>query len=480
MEGVKPAPATTVNSITDLAALLKRQAEEVHRTHEQWACHPRARWIAELMSELKPEQVAQLRKKERRLQVSAADDFPTRWELSAQFASAVIESWFADRSVEEVLAKSDKLGHTTLKGGVVLSGALVREWAAKEDIRLEGILPIIQALTAEEQAVPLYRVVSDNHFQTEGETNTSMNNLAAELRERLDSGRGGVGSLNTTWEFTDGASESGVGLLDDWMAKLDELAYTGDTDAFRLNGQNAFRLNHRLYLIWKLQGYCTPYHQDVHVPPHFTLYNQVSGVSTFHFLPLLIGLYATFVGRRGTDKLAALLAFLRCRGIGEIATLTPKQMLLILPSGAHGVFVPRVPPPHAGAACAPASSGSGAPQENDGLPPFDFSVIRAAELYAQPTDAFYSSRLMGDGDAWCRLIEQTDAERSEEELRLQAFTARQEALCNELQLTRDDWLYFAMRLQQQWEAVAQPALPPPSSPPKPASAPAPQDPTEAG
>lgn len=28
------------------------------------------------------------------------------------------------------------------------------------------------------------------------------------------------------------------------------------------------------YLIWKLPHYVTSYHQDTHVPPHFTLYNQ--------------------------------------------------------------------------------------------------------------------------------------------------------------------------------------------------------------
>ena len=35
----------------------------------------------------------------------------------------------------------------------------------------------------------------------------------------------------------------------------------------------------------------------------------------------------------------ALLAELRARGIGQLATIGPKQMLLILPAGAHGVFV---------------------------------------------------------------------------------------------------------------------------------------------
>jgi hypothetical protein len=56
-------------------------------------------------------------------------------------------------------------------------------------------------------------------------------------------------------------------------------------------------LNKRVYLIWKFPEYCTSYHQDTHVLPHFTLYNQCSGRSVFHFLPVLVGLFMTYTGR---------------------------------------------------------------------------------------------------------------------------------------------------------------------------------------
>ena len=38
------------------------------------------------------------------------------------------------------------------------------------------------------------------------------------------------------------------------------------------------------YLIWKLPHYVTSYHQDTHVPPHFTLYNQASRVGRWHLM----------------------------------------------------------------------------------------------------------------------------------------------------------------------------------------------------
>ena len=73
---------------------------------------------------------------------------------------------------------------------------------------------------------------------------------------------------------------SGVPLLDEYWATLD--------DALYVMGRRHVSINPRLYLIWKLQRYCTPHHQDVHVPPHFTLYNQVSGASSFHFFRLVV------------------------------------------------------------------------------------------------------------------------------------------------------------------------------------------------
>ena len=39
-------------------------------------------------------------------------------------------------------------------------------------------------------------------------------------------------------------------------------------------GQRVGRKGSLRYLIWKMPHYVTSYHQDTHVPPHFTVYNQ--------------------------------------------------------------------------------------------------------------------------------------------------------------------------------------------------------------
>ena len=113
------------------------------------------------------------------------------------------------------------------------------------------------------------------------------------------------------------------------------------------------------------------------MPPHLTLYNQTSGASAFHFLPLLVGLYATRLGRnQGPHALASLLATLQQRRVGQTATIGPGQLLLILPAGAHGVFVPRVPA--GGSHAVGAHAGGG---DAPGIAPFELSLIRAAEIY---------------------------------------------------------------------------------------------------
>ena len=163
---------------------------------------------------------------------------------------------------------------------------------------------------------------------------------------------------------------------------------------------------------------------------------QTCGASTFHFLPLLVGLYATHVGRqRGPAALAALLDELGARGIGEDATIGPQQMLLILPFGAHGVFVPR-------------------PRDNPSLPPFEVSLIRAAEIYISPVYDLYERRLRDDG--WSTPLPLTEEEWARDAALLAQFSAAQERVCAELGVTRQDWFYLATCLQQRWDAERPP------------------------
>jgi hypothetical protein len=62
------------------------------------------------------------------------------------------------------------------------------------------------------------------------------------LCKRLNHGGGGIGSLDTVFDYTKSTS-SGVMLLDDFKQQLDKIFHPHDI----------IDLNQRLYLIWKLQ-----------------------------------------------------------------------------------------------------------------------------------------------------------------------------------------------------------------------------------
>merc|ERR1712007_223533 len=157
------------------------------------------------------------------------------------------------------------------------------------------------------------------------------------------------------------------------------------------------------------------YHQDTHVPPHITLYNQVSGPSLFHFLPMLVGLYVTHVGRKDVRELNSVLGQLDSQGIGTLAAIGPGQVAFITPFGSHGVWVP-------------------AAAYNPTLPPFQVSLIRAAELYVAPL--FRSARERLTKRKWNHVL----ADTPEEVAQLRKFMAVQDGLCREMNITREEWL----------------------------------------
>ena len=351
----------SVNCPAQLERLLRRLGERGAETEDLWCRCPKSRWIRSLWADLEAPArealVEELRAVERDDSLEAMDGdeaFLTRWSANEAVASGVLDRWFEGRGLDEVLARSCDFGHDRLPSGVVLAGKWAEAVAAGRDLGVQEVADMVRKLSPE--STGLFRVRKDNAFYCETTTVVPTDQVPGKLRDA----RGGCGSLDTTWDYEKGC-QSGVPLLDDYFDALSEVLFRFD------DNDDLVRLNPKAYLIFKQPRYCTPYHQDVHVPPHFTLYNQVSGYSAFHFLPLLVGLYATHVGAKfGPAALAQLQRDLEGRGVGEVATVGPHQVVLILPFGAHGVFVPEA-------------------RANPALPRFDLSLIRAAEAYLWPT-----------------------------------------------------------------------------------------------
>ena len=279
------AATETVNSAEQFCRLLQREAEQAQETHERWMRQPHAPWVQELAAELSVDSAARsaLLAGQRKLQ-GVSEDAAARWEAGAELASAVVELWLEGKSLEQVLAKSEALGHAQQRSGLVLSGRFARELAAKQDVTLEQLLPWVTKIVGgaggaagavsaadgvdgaadgaatsatSSASASLFRVDPANAFASLPGTRCPLPALPAELRQRLASGAA-CGSLDTTWQYVDededegsGATRvSGVALLDEYWAALDGALYGAH--------HNTLRLNPRLFLLWKLQGYCTP------------------------------------------------------------------------------------------------------------------------------------------------------------------------------------------------------------------------------
>lgn len=400
-----------VDSVEDLEALFSAEAEIAKATWPQWLRLADAKWIDDMVSELCPKRRARLARRHRQLQATTVpeNDFHDRWAEASMFATTVINLWFEDKSLVQVLERAKALGHmeASLSSGCILEGNLIDSLSTAADITMDELMPMLKRMSSNDRYVSMYRVRSDNCFHQEPRHTYQLDEIKV---------RDGQGSLNTTWTYEKDGS-SGVDLMDDFHDLVEE----------SIDACDAVQLNQRLYMIWKFQHYVTSYHQDTHVPPHFTMYNQVSGVSLFHFLPLLVGLYVTFVGRaKEAADLQALLAELDMAGIGSLATLGPGQIALIHPFGSHGVWVP-------------------AEVMNPTMPPFQVSLIRAAELFVAPVLKLCKERMLRE--RWNHVMKPTEEDANQ----LKEFSAIQLRVCKELSLTKQDWLCFVKQTWEMWE-----------------------------
>jgi len=392
----------------ELGTIFTEEAARGSASEENWIRLPQTSWITKMVEELGPDQRRKLSRASRELQGMSVPeaDFMLRWSKATELASLVLTLWFEGKSFEDVLARATERGHLELPSGCVLEGDVASQvLAAADDMSFERLLPMVKRLSG--SRVSLYSIPPENCFQQDQEHALPI----AQLRPH-----DGQGSLNTTWFYDEEYDTSGVQLLDEFHSIVHQT----------LHSCPAVRVNPRMYLIWKFQHYVTSYHQDTHVPPHFTTYNQVSGVSLFHFLPLLIGLYVTYVGRRDPQQLHDILERLDKLGMGSLAPIGPGQVLLIFPFGSHGVWVP-------------------SPAHNESLPKFQVSLIRAAELFVTP--ALESIKTWLHGRRWNKNVEPT----AEEVDQLTRFVAAQKSIRNELNLSKRDWAWLVART---WDAMA--------------------------
>eukprot|EP00929_Paragymnodinium_shiwhaense_P089092 TRINITY_DN49333_c0_g1_i2.p1 TRINITY_DN49333_c0_g1~~TRINITY_DN49333_c0_g1_i2.p1 ORF type:complete len:589 (-),score=141.85 TRINITY_DN49333_c0_g1_i2:150-1916(-) len=477
-QGTKECEVRVINSEGDFRRLFQEETRKADESRERWMRDPSAKWIRQMWSELTVEQRARLRSIHRQTiadgrpeeyhsEAGSAEDIMSRWGYRAEFASRIVDWWVRDRDLEAVLERARALGHTAegpdvekenaLVGGYILEGDFVEKHiaagaAAKKPVSVKETSCMVDTMTpglmGRQKVVSLYTVMAENCFDMEESVEmsfTTAEDLEAKLEKRVAIPRiRRMGSLNTTYTYGP-TRRSGVGLLDKFVDTVGAAA--GDpADEIppralggKGKGDDAVAyLNRRAYIIWKFPGYCTAYHQDTHVPPHFTIYNQVSGASVFHFMPLLVGVYLQQLGRlQGPKALLQALRRLDEAGIGSTATIGPGQVAMITPFASHGVWVPE-------------PRGEEFAAANDDLEPFQVSLIRAVEFFVAPILEDVHHDLIakrGASETWHVVLPPTDEEVA---MHLRFEKAQDQVRKHLGNISRREWCYFAELLRKEW------------------------------
>ena len=451
----------SLNTHVDLQETLARYAAIATQTQQQWARDPDAQWIQTLKKELLVDHTdgdsnkkEALQKAAKKMALEGTVDVNPRFSERADFAFLILELWFEDKSLETVLAKAQALGQMDLPpGGLLLTGDVIKESLSREHPELgdlKTLFPLIERIVTLDNAntqnpsVPLSKCRNDNKVTVQDDDDTMPLSQLKEKCSMADTTTlDNCGSLNTTHQYgvtttihntrpatakhcdspflnnTYMDGQCGVTLLDELYDELEDL--TSDPTTTKVV------LNTLLYLIWKGPGYMTAYHQDTHVRPQITIYNQLSGESVFHFLPPLLGMYVSHVAEReGAPAAAVVLKALDDLGIGCTAHLVPGSVAMILPFGSHGVFVPKR------LASNESSSTS-------------LSTIRAAELFVEPLYREYQAKLAQSD--WCRNL----MPMCPEDLKVaEQFEASQQELMTKLGISHEEWIYHSNLMLEKW------------------------------
>jgi len=372
-------PEKVIDSGEELRDLLYKLNDTLIPLKEKWLRAPDMQWMTDIVLDLPTEDRTTIsdfvRKRKSITKMRDVSDWPERWFEKVEVCNNVLKLWFKNKTLDEVVKKAVELGHFEMMDlahpSYKLNGKVKETFTKNENLDIEKLKEILRSLPTQ------YTSPVGDEVKTQGPNGEQKQRFGVSIGEEdctlnvtnrtRTVGDIGVsarmGSLRTVVNYP---TEDKGTLLDDYWRSFRKAFDDPNTDPIEINPT--------LYFLWKFYQYATAHHQDTHVPPHYTIYNQISGYSCFHNLPLLVGLFVGHVAEHGTAlESAELLTELNRRGYGSITTVGPGDMLLVLPNGSHGVWVPTV-----------WHTDDAKYSINGHLKEFEVSAVRAAECYVQP------------------------------------------------------------------------------------------------
>lgn len=368
---------TVINISTkeDFVSKLSKIARKCNKTQDNWSFNPNSSWIKTLYNELPTSTKLRLKskikeEKEKPIRIAwtakpSLLNAQKNWENGRFISTLIVDAWFEKKELVDVIRKAKLFGHIDFPQGLIFEGNFIeKNLSYAESLNTVTLKEKLKYFYSDRE-LNLYKLSHENPFTT---VPLSYVKKVEDVHEFPF-----VGSLNTVHGFKDKYPLSKPTKEVKQYHKALTNAFKVSRNEHQKNKRN-LELNQDFYFIWKFMNYATAYHQDQHTFPHLVLYNQTSGVSTFHFLPLLIGLFVTFNGRKDPERIHNMLTTLDKEGFGSKIDLKEGQVLCIMPCGAHGVWVPSW-------------------KNNKHVNKFTVSAIRAAEIFVKDLKKHFVSKL---------------------------------------------------------------------------------------
>jgi len=199
----------------DFLKFLNEKATFAQETKDQWMCSPNASWVKNIINHVTKKNKPGLDKLHRKLQCDESVDTMAKWFAHSEFVSGLLDLYFENMTLDDVISQARAFGHFEFQSGYVLHGNYIDDYLSvtHEGSFKDDVVPMIKKLSKSKK-VSVYQNHPDCALRVLNDANAERQFFypsdIASMAEKT-----GVGSLNTTYDFHEFDAMSEVQFIDD-------------------------------------------------------------------------------------------------------------------------------------------------------------------------------------------------------------------------------------------------------------------------
>jgi len=325
---------TLVSSQKEFAKLINSYEKHLVENSENWLPITTAGWIRKIIQEICDIDCSVMeaiykanRKQCEDWRKCEPEEYLTVWKIETDLVEQIVFAWFNLVEFETIVERTKAFDHVELLKRVPSVVKLHGEYIESLSLKI----PKISKSEAKEELEKYSHFLEDPGFVEMFKPYDGEQNLFNTRKEVEEIG---------TVQFIEGNGTLGVNV----NAKDPKAADIGDKlDIVNFHEMfgSGFQLYEFVFCILKTENYATVYHQDVATIGPITIYNQVSKLSLFHGVPLLIAYYYRWlIKKQDYVQYKEAVTKIENLGWGRIVAAGPGDVLLVSPGAGHMVAVP--------------------------------------------------------------------------------------------------------------------------------------------